>query len=103
MRRFDYDATPLVVCRSEDTGEVFAMEARCPHQGALLCRGTLTGIRVGTGTTEAYTRRGEIIRCPAHDWDFDVRTGESMGLWPPLRARTCAVRVEDDRIYVGRP
>ena len=24
-----------------------------------------------------YTRQGEIIRCPRHGWEFDLRTGKS--------------------------
>ena len=100
MLRYDLGDTPLVVCRSEDTGEVFALDARCPHQGALLCLGKLTGIQMGTNI---LVRRGEIIQCPVHRWDFDVRTGYSMRVWPQHRTQTYPVRVDDGKIYVRRP
>jgi nitrite reductase/ring-hydroxylating ferredoxin subunit len=104
MRRFDLGETPLVVCRSEDTGEVFAIDARCPHQGALLCYGELTGRKASAGaSTQAQIRRGEIIRCPLHLWEFDVRTGSSLHIWPAVRTPTYGVRVEDGGIYVSRP
>ena len=104
MRRFDLDGIPLAVCRSAVTGEVFAIDARCPHQGALLCKGVLTGIKLGGGRRgeDIYLRRGEIVECPAHRWGFDVRTGHSIGIWPPMRTPTFAVRIEDGGVYVGR-
>jgi len=100
MRRYDLGETPLVVCRSAQSGEVLAMDARCPHQGALLCFGQLTGMQLAAGTV---IRFGEIVTCPVHRWDFDVRTGLSVGLWPPLRGDMYPVRVEDGKIYVSRP
>jgi nitrite reductase/ring-hydroxylating ferredoxin subunit len=101
MTRVDIGAVPIVVCRSEATGEVFAMDARCPHQGALLCFGVLTGMKVMAGGTSTLVRRGEILRCPLHHWDFDVRTGVPINAKPSYRATTYPVRVEDGRIYVG--
>lgn len=103
MRRFDLGETVLVVCRSEQTGEVFALDARCPHQGALLCYGELTGVKMSDSNTAVYVRRGEILKCPLHLWEFDVRSGCSFHIWPPLRAPTYPVRIEDGKIYVNRP
>lgn len=60
-------------------GEFFALLNQCPHKGAELCSG-------GTifGASHADTPTGEItyepkrsIRCPWHQWEYDVRTGES--------------------------
>ncbi len=58
-------------------GELFGMLNRCPHQGGSLCDGALTGL-VGSDAPGryTYTRVGEIIRCPWHGWEFDVRTGQ---------------------------
>jgi nitrite reductase/ring-hydroxylating ferredoxin subunit len=104
MVRFDLGDTPLVVCRSEGSGTVYALDARCPHQGALLCLGTLTGIKMTTGSgREVTVRQGEIIRCPVHRWNFDVRTGYSIGIWPQHQAQTYPVRVENGKIFVSRP
>jgi nitrite reductase/ring-hydroxylating ferredoxin subunit len=59
-------------------GELFALLDRCPHQGGSLCRGKLVGLVEADGPGRyRYTRRGEIIRCPWHGWEFDLRTGKS--------------------------
>ncbi|GAA4232737.1 nitrite reductase/ring-hydroxylating ferredoxin subunit [Streptosporangium album] len=70
-------------------GEVFAVDARCPHLGAPL--------------TNAIVKRSTIT-CPSHWCRFDLRTGVSLPRpssrlrCPPLR--TFAVRVVGDRVLV---
>jgi nitrite reductase/ring-hydroxylating ferredoxin subunit len=59
-------------------GEFFALLNRCPHQGGSLCDGRLTGLVTSAEPGNyAYTREGEVIRCPWHAWEFDIRTGRS--------------------------
>ncbi len=59
-------------------GEYFGLLNRCPHQGAALCEGPLIGLARSSDPGEIeYTRLGEIIRCPWHGWEFDIRTGQS--------------------------
>jgi nitrite reductase/ring-hydroxylating ferredoxin subunit len=59
-------------------GEFFGLLNRCPHQGASLCEGPLIGLARSSDPGEIeYTKLGEIIRCPWHGWEFDVRTGQS--------------------------
>ncbi|HEY0419385.1 MAG TPA: Rieske (2Fe-2S) protein [Acetobacteraceae bacterium] len=59
-------------------GEFFGLLNRCPHQGGSLCEGAITGLVLGDQPGEYRTiRRGEIIRCPWHGWEFDIRTGQS--------------------------
>jgi 3-phenylpropionate/trans-cinnamate dioxygenase ferredoxin subunit len=103
MRRFDIGDDILVVCRSEQTGEVFALDARCPHEGALLCKGELGGLAAPVGAGKELIRRGEILLCPLHQWQFDVRTGSSIHVWPAVHADTFPTRVEDGAIYVSYP
>ena len=64
-------------------GEFFGLFNRCPHQGGPMCEGILTGlIESDEPGHYRYSRKGEILRCPWHGWEFDVRTGQSV-----LRAR----------------
>ena len=59
-------------------GEFFAVLNRCPHQGGPLCKGNTHGFLRPSGVGEfVYTRQGEILRCPWHGWEYDLRTGQS--------------------------
>lgn len=75
-------------------GEFFAISDRCPHKGASLCKGHLTGLVESSGPgAYQYSRQGEIVRCPWHGWEFDVRTGKSWCDPGKMRARNYAVAV----------
>jgi 3-phenylpropionate/trans-cinnamate dioxygenase ferredoxin subunit len=59
-------------------GEYFAVLNRCPHQGGPLCLGNTLGFLRSEGVGEFhYTRAGEVLRCPWHGWEYDLRTGQS--------------------------
>ena len=59
-------------------GEFFAIANRCPHEGASLCRGRIVGlVEADDPGTYRYSRRNELVRCPWHGWEFDIRTGRS--------------------------
>ena len=64
---------------------------RCPHQGAPLCRGALLS-RLESPAPGEYrlTRQGEMLRCPWHCWEFDIRTGQSWCDPDSVHARTYA-------------
>ncbi|MEM7534491.1 MAG: Rieske (2Fe-2S) protein [Chloroflexota bacterium] len=76
-------------------GEYFALRNQCPHQGADLCAGYTTGFMISKMPGEyEYSRRGEILRCPWHGWEFDIKTGQSWIDPKKLRVRTYPVSVE---------
>ena len=76
-------------------GEFFALRNRCPHQGGPLCEGLLWGLLEASEPGEfAFTRRGEILTCGWHGWEFDIRTGQSWCEPRRLRVRSYDVRVE---------
>ncbi len=59
-------------------GEYFAVLNRCPHQGGPLCTGLTHGFLEPAAVGEyRYDRPGEILRCPWHGWEYDLRTGQS--------------------------
>jgi nitrite reductase/ring-hydroxylating ferredoxin subunit len=85
-------------------GEFFALNNCCPHKGGSLCHGKLSGLVQSSEPGEyRYSRRGEIIRCPWHSWEFDIRTGQSWCDPQRLRARKYAVSVEKGAQLVEGP
>jgi nitrite reductase/ring-hydroxylating ferredoxin subunit len=75
-------------------GEFFALANRCPHQGGSLVQGQQIGlIEASEPGCYRYSRRGEIIRCPWHGWEFDLRTGKSWCEPDRVRARQFAVSI----------
>ena len=85
-------------------GEFFALSNRCPHKGGSLCHGRLTGLVQSSQPGEYdYSRPGEIIRCPWHSWEFDIRTGRSWCDPQRLRVRHYAVSVEAGTTLVEGP
>jgi len=102
-------------------GEYFALSNQCPHRGASLVEGKLVGlVESGEPGCYRYSRAGEIVRCPWHGWEFDIRTGRSwcdprrmrlmqyaVSVEPgarlvegPYKAETFDVAVEDDYVVV---
>ncbi|MYC96189.1 MAG: Rieske (2Fe-2S) protein [Caldilineaceae bacterium SB0661_bin_32] len=76
-------------------GEYYALRSLCPHQGAPLCRGAITGTARSTAPGEIiWEREGQILRCPWHGWEFDIATGRSVFNPHRLRVRTYDVTVD---------
>jgi nitrite reductase (NADH) small subunit len=73
----------------------YAVKNICPHMGAPLCRGKLTGttspLRTADGRVAMeWIRDGEILRCPWHHWEFDIVTGRTLF---PSRQRVATYQV----------
>ncbi len=77
---------------------------RCPHQGAPLCTGAIVS-RLVSPTPGDYrlTRPGEMIRCPWHCWEFDIRTGQSLCDPNSIQARAFDVKAEPGKNLVEGP
>ena len=64
--------------------EVHALSNRCPHMGCALSSGRL---------------EGDVIKCPCHDWAFNVRTGELV-LSKEIKLRKFPIKKEDGKLFV---
>lgn len=82
-------------------GEYFALSNYCVHQGGPVCEGSLTGTTTATtdGLDYDWEREGEIINCPWHGWEFDLRDGKHLSD-PEHRLITYDVVVEDGTVKV---
>ena len=77
-------------------GAFYAVRNICPHKNGPLCTGEFSG-RVTTdappstrGATIAVDGLGEVLRCPWHQWAFDIATGRCL-VDPEIRAKTIMV------------
>lgn len=66
-------------------GTVFALDNTCLHMGGPL----------GDGILE-----GDVVTCPWHMWEYNVRTGEQV-MNPAIKVVTYPVQVEDGDIKVA--
>src|SRR5258708_37674464 len=77
------------ICVFNVNGEHHALINRCPHEGAPLSYGHVLGCFESKRPGEyALTRRGEMLRCPWHGWEFDIKTGQSWCHPESVKART---------------
>lgn len=83
-RSFQAGARTVAVFRSN--GEFYAIANRCLHKGASMCEGELTD-------------GGGVVRCPWHNWPFDLKTGEHT-LDPTEKLRTYKVKREGNQVIV---
>ncbi|MQA86357.1 MAG: Rieske 2Fe-2S domain-containing protein [Streptosporangiales bacterium] len=89
-------------------GRFYALSNRCPHAGAPVCHGTITGTtRYRGGYDMDWVREGEILQCPWHAWQFEIATGRSLTR-PAWAVKTYPVWVENGYLVVrltssGRP
>ena len=74
---FDIAGRSVVVYRIGN--EYFAILNYCPHQGARMCKGPVCGTNIPSEVYEYnFGRKGEIVRCPWHGWEFDIKTGNAL-------------------------
>jgi nitrite reductase/ring-hydroxylating ferredoxin subunit len=82
----------------------YALINRCPHEGAPLCRGPILG-RFESARPGEYrlTHVGEMLRCPWHGWEFDLRTGKSWCEPERVKVRNYDLKVESGGALVEGP
>ena len=86
MKIVEMDGQDVVVANVN--GQFFAFANDCTHRGGPLGEGILMD---------------EIVECPFHGGQFNVRTGEVVAAPPSEPVPTFAVRVEGDDISVEKP
>ena len=85
-------------------GEYFGLLNRCPHQGGSLCEGLVTAVVTADRPGQyLMSRQGEIIRCPWHGWEFDIRTGQSWCEPDRIQTRQYAVAIAAGTDLVKTP
>ena len=81
-------------------GALYAIRNVCPHRTGPLCKGRIRPLVVSKGGTNIdHHQENEIIKCPWHQWEFDLKTGQSI-TDSHLRIRTYRVEKEEDNIVL---
>jgi nitrite reductase/ring-hydroxylating ferredoxin subunit len=65
----------------------------------LVVSGRSEGGALASHESIAYEREGEILKCPWHQWEFDIKTGQAL-YDPDLRVRTYKVVQEGNEIVL---
>jgi nitrite reductase/ring-hydroxylating ferredoxin subunit len=83
----------------------YAVNNRCPHQGADLCAGLLTDSTMAPSRPHEYVVSHDqlILACPWHRWEFDLETGRSIGDITRKRMAVYPVEVVGDEVFVHVP
>ncbi|MEX1030323.1 MAG: Rieske (2Fe-2S) protein [Paenibacillaceae bacterium] len=78
-------------------GEFYALRNTCPHQGAPLCKGDVRGTTLPSKPGEyIYGQEGEIVRCPWHGWEFNIKDGRSIFDPNKCLVKTYEVEIEQE-------
>ena len=84
----EVDNAPGIALFNVD-GDILALDNTCPHAGGPLGEGSL---------------EGEVVECPWHGWEFNVRTGQCLENPAPEWTVPCfPARVENGIIQVAFP
>jgi 3-phenylpropionate/trans-cinnamate dioxygenase ferredoxin subunit len=81
-------------------GQFYALRNICPHRGAPLCQGRIRPLMTSPDVYQLDRERdGEILKCPWHQWEFDIKTGQAL-YDASLRVKTYDARQEGDEVVV---
>jgi 3-phenylpropionate/trans-cinnamate dioxygenase ferredoxin subunit len=74
---------PVIIVKKE--GKLYAVSNKCAHMGCTLSRGSL----------KDFT-----LKCPCHDWKFDIRSGEFLDA-KEIRLPVYECKSIDGKIYIN--
>ncbi len=80
----DLKGEPIAIFNVD--GNFYAIHNTCLHKGGPLGEGYLAG---------------DVVICPWHGWQYDVKTGIST-VSPTIKVKTYKVKVDEGKIFVGK-
>ncbi|MFC7157504.1 Rieske (2Fe-2S) protein [Halomarina halobia] len=80
--------------------EFHALLNYCTHQGGPLCEGLVDGtLSMDENWELTYECEGEIVSCPWHGWEFEIKTGRHLS-HSRYRIPTYETELDDGEVYV---
>lgn len=77
------EGNKILLLRQE--GGFYAISNKCPHMECPLSKGDLEGY---------------VIKCPCHDWRFDIRSGEFLDA-KEITVSAYETKVDDGKVYIN--
>jgi nitrite reductase/ring-hydroxylating ferredoxin subunit len=103
-RRLLIEADRLQIVITNVDGRLYAFRNVCPHQGAPLMCGPITGTMVASVPHQyEYGCDNEIVRCPLHGWEFHMATGKSVAQRDTVSIKTYPVETNAEHILIQLP
>lgn len=80
-------------------GRYYAWRNVCPHAAAPVCAGVVRGTRLPSSVYDyKYGLDQQVLRCPWHGWEFDLKTGRHLA--STVKLRGFPVEVDDSGVYI---
>jgi 3-phenylpropionate/trans-cinnamate dioxygenase ferredoxin subunit len=96
----DVAGRSIGVIRTAD-GRIYALRNTCPHHGAPLCLGRVTGTMQDSEPYEyRYDERQSVIRCPWHGYPFRLDDGRCATRPEKLRVKTYRVEIDNGEVVL---
>lgn len=84
-----------------EAGKHYAVLNFCPHSGAPVCEGQVTGrVTCDDDGRAGYDHAARTLRCPWHRWEFDLTTGRAVIPGVRQRLKTYPTRIIDGKVQV---
>ena len=100
MQFGDLDGRDVGIIRLKG-GELRAIMNRCPHKGAPICKGMVGGVWDSSGPGDiTHDRSREVLVCPWHGFEFDLKTGKEVVWNRPASLRLYPVEEIDGEVFV---
>ena len=80
-------------------GQFYGVRNICPHRTGPLCLGRLRPLVAWEGAKMVFERENEILKCPWHQYEFDIKTGECL-VDPKMKVRSYRVEQEGNDVIL---
>jgi nitrite reductase/ring-hydroxylating ferredoxin subunit len=99
----EVDGLEIAIFKMDDG--YYALPNHCVHQNGPCGEGRITGTieasfdRDNLELTKEYTKEGEIINCPWHSWEYEIKTGDCLSR-QGISLPTYDVEINDGNVTV---
>jgi len=82
-------------------GQFYAVRNYCPHRGAPLCLGQHSGTMLPSDPGNYhYGLDKKVLRCPWHQWEFNLEDGQALFGTTQGRVRTYPTTITNGQLFL---